>query len=414
MDQFNKKIEGIRRMMEEMKSDKYAISIPELVELDEYIKSLYLKVLCTIIQYENNPTDVQVLYLKRIIKGMHAEQSMEEYMRKALDISEADIQEFLKNLEENKIKYYFVLDGIILASIGNGDSVGYEYLAELIELLGVNKEDLQYISLVAKSVLMQESKLYNSAKALCNERVEMVNYAPYILNYYCGAIVDTNEEKYYSAPEKRDSVEINYPNSYRERKVTFSNLVLEITHDWNFEGCEEVIFKNCVIIGGEYSLFFLSCKHVIFFECQIKDFSSYAILMKLIDKIEFQYCKFENCIYKYSRGYDDWSMLGGVIHVDQDDPINSNRIIYGTDSTQTARTYISDSTFKNCGGRNDRNYYSSAIISNDYSKVKNCKFINCWNYSGGTEIDPENSRRTLFAPGCVQQDNEIVASAKIC
>ena len=69
MDQFNKKIEGIRRMMEEMKSDKYAISIPELVELDEYIKSLYLKVLCTIIQYENNPTDVQVLYLKRIINN---------------------------------------------------------------------------------------------------------------------------------------------------------------------------------------------------------------------------------------------------------------------------------------------------------------------------------------------------------
>ena len=44
MDELNKKIAGLRNMMQDMKSEVYAIVNPELVALDEYTKNLYIKV----------------------------------------------------------------------------------------------------------------------------------------------------------------------------------------------------------------------------------------------------------------------------------------------------------------------------------------------------------------------------------
>ena len=119
MEQFHKKIDGIRKMLEEMKGHKYAIANPDLVSLDEYVKSLYIQVLCTVVQYENEPVDMQILYLKRIVNGIGVEDPVEEYMRKALEISETDIQEFLSHMKEGKARYYFALDAILLVSMAD-------------------------------------------------------------------------------------------------------------------------------------------------------------------------------------------------------------------------------------------------------------------------------------------------------
>ena len=69
MTEINKKVDGLRTLMKDMKAEMYAITNPDLVELDEYTKNLYLKLLCTVVQYENEPSEMQVLYLKRIIKA---------------------------------------------------------------------------------------------------------------------------------------------------------------------------------------------------------------------------------------------------------------------------------------------------------------------------------------------------------
>lgn len=125
----NKNIAGIRNAMKEMKAEMYAIRNPELAELDEYRKTLYLKVLCTVLQYENTPSDMQILYLKRLLKGLGADEPVEEYMRKALDISDVDIREFVGYMKDSRIKYYFALEGILLISMGDYSADTYEYLA---------------------------------------------------------------------------------------------------------------------------------------------------------------------------------------------------------------------------------------------------------------------------------------------
>lgn len=274
MENFKKNIEGIRHLMKDMKAEKYAIINPDLVEVDEYIKNLYIKVLCTVIQYDNDPSDMQVLFLKRIVCGMKLDDSVEEYMRKALEISEDDIHEFISIFTEQKYKYYFALDGLLLVSMGNGKGMNYEYLAELVELIEINKMDLEYISLVARSVLQQESSFYEQAKTLINDRVSVLDFTPYISNYYVGAVVNTDVEKHYLAPDKSISSGIICSSSYRERKVTFENLEISLNDRWTFEGCEEVVFRNCNIVGGNNCFVFNRVGKIVFDSCEMKNFSN--------------------------------------------------------------------------------------------------------------------------------------------
>ena len=169
MEKFNRNIDGIRNMLKDLKSEKYAIVNPELIALDEYVKGLYLKVLCTVIQYENDPSEMQILYLRRIVNGISIDDTSEECMRKALEISTEDMQEFLSIMGKLNCKYYFAVDGIILSSLGRENTPSYDYLAEILELLEINKADLEFICMITKSILQQDSYFYNQAKKLVNE-----------------------------------------------------------------------------------------------------------------------------------------------------------------------------------------------------------------------------------------------------
>lgn len=111
-----------------------------------------------------------------------------------------------------------------------------------------------------------------------------------------------------------------------------------------------------------------------------------------------EYCKFINCKYYYERNTNDWKELGGVI--------------YSEGVYRNAKNIIRNCEFKNCGGTNSKNYYSSAVISNCNCEVYNCKFYDCWNYNMGN-IDPEDSRRSLFNASVIGNQNEIVGSAKL-
>ena len=47
--------ELLLREMEEIKGEEYAVRNPVTAAMDEYAKSLYLKVLCSVVQYGNTP-----------------------------------------------------------------------------------------------------------------------------------------------------------------------------------------------------------------------------------------------------------------------------------------------------------------------------------------------------------------------
>lgn len=375
MGELNKSISGIRALMKDMKAEMYAIVNPDLIALDEYIKNLYLKVLCTIVQYENEPSEMQVLYLKRIIKGIEVDETLEEYMRKALEISDIDIKEFITFMKENQARYYFALEGMLLVAMGNSQH-NMEYLAEIIELCGITKKDLEHLSLVASSVLQQESSYYDAAKNTISVGTRGINFYPYILNYYVGAVVDNDVEKYYSAPSLEMKCNIDFPTEYTARKVVFKNLSIELNANWYFTGCEKIEFINCRLSTKESAVInFKAIGNVTFTECEFGDFDNHIAYFDSVNEVAIMKTLFCNCGWTC-----DGDKRGGLFVVSNN---NNNR-----------KFTLEESKFQNCYIKAKQYRYNYGVTGilfeinwrTEY-KIVNNEFIGCQCINNGNYIE---------------------------
>ncbi len=308
--------EELLREMEEIRTEKYAVRNPVTVGLDEYVKGLYLKALCTVVQYDNTPTGMQTMYLKRILNGMDAEDTEEEYLRKALEMNEADIREFANAIKDKEARYYFALEGLLLAGMGERNRENYEYLAELIGILGLSGRELEYLCQVAKSVLLQQSPLFDDAKDLLCAGTKALDLLPYMWEYYCGAVVDLDTRKKYYAPDPEASGEMDLPNEYRNCEVSFENLAIDMTKaGWLFTHCKEVRFRNCRIEGGGYAIRMSRVKRVVMEHCVFRHFTDRVLEMEQGEELEIVGSEFLSCgcTLKWTSSCD---LGGGVLYLD--------------------------------------------------------------------------------------------------
>ena len=84
MTSVERKIDDIRACLNKVRVEQYPLVNPLLAEKDEYIKSLYLRVLCFLIRNDGETNNMQTLYISRLIAGIKAEQELQEYNVKQL------------------------------------------------------------------------------------------------------------------------------------------------------------------------------------------------------------------------------------------------------------------------------------------------------------------------------------------
>lgn len=424
MSEFDNRIDGIRRTFADKKAEAYAFCNSDTAGMEEYIKNLYLKLLCTVLQYDNTASEMQVQFLKRLVKGMGAEEKAEDYMRRALEIEEKDFDDFFEALRDNKIKYYFALEGLILVSLSEEGKQSYDYLSELLEILKIDENDLSCISLVAKSVLTQKSEPFSEAMQSQGEHFADVNFLPYVKNYYRGLITSTKKLIQYSAPEKAELGDIELRTNYTKDTVMIENLIIKLSKSIHFKSCKQVVLRNCDFVGGKSSsLIFYGCEKLTIEDCSFKQFDAPVLWEDGNNQeVYITNCDFEDITWKYDRrdrnSSDGWKPLGMVIHTENK----------GSDS----KYIIRKSSFRNCTGINTckDTYYkyevlnASAIVSNCCSEVEECSFQNCWNYNcckeldrtggEGLHLDTESKRRTLFLPNTKGSNNKVIGSANFC
>ena len=380
-DKYKTNIAEIRKIMKEMKYEKYALENPALIEMDEYTKSLYLKVLCTLIHYENEPSNMQIIYLRRIISGMDVELPAEEYLRMALDISPVDIEEFINLMKDKDVKYYFALNGLILVSVGKAKKANYEYLAEIIDLIDIGLHELQYLMVIAKSIIQQSSEIFDTSKNMISDKARNLNFTPYIQDFYRGAIVDTYIEKYYYTPDKQKIEALNHGMIFKERKVTFVNIEIEINDNWEFEGCEEVIFKSCKINCKSGTMHFISIGNLCFYDCVFSNFNNRVAVMTSVNNIYIERNEFIECGSSGdveetpSRG----SNYGGVFLIDKGE---CNSVIINNNSLMNC--YVKRSVHNLFYGVNGV-FIAFNFQNIDYFELKNNDFIGCRSINGDSE-----------------------------
>lgn len=313
MSTYEKQIDKVRNCLKEHKAERYPFENTVLAEKDEYTKSLYLRMLCTLIRYTGEPAEAQVFYVRRIMAGIQAEQEFQDYMKMALDLDTADVGEFMAVFKEDSLKYYFGIDGIILLALTECVEKHYELLAELVELLGITRKELEYLSAAAKAIMCQSSELFDEAKGLLPDSMRALSLYHYISDFYTGICLDTPEECHVFSCDKEMGSWLGY-SSFTAKRVIIENISATLSENIMFDGCSEVIIRNCCLVGNEYRMGFNQVGTVIVEDCEIRDFSNRFAYFESTNNVTMCRNRFLNCGFtqkcdftkKYPRG-------GGVL-----------------------------------------------------------------------------------------------------
>lgn len=400
------KITELNEFIEKTNMKNYPIGNALLEEETDYIKNSYFKMLAVVLQQGDEVSPAQSNIFMRLIEGAGGEADISDYLRQALGIEIESYVDFTEQCREMPLKYRFLLDSMILCISSEPCEEQIKLVSGFAESLKVNMNEVRYLAMLGKSIVGQDSEIYASAE---NIRPNFLNYEwflEYTELYVTGTLCQTETQLFIQAVEKQSldiGILLNGDSStiqLTQDNICFKNIIVDLSDiTLKFVGNEEVRFENCEFIGNQYSISFTSAKKVTIRNSTFRNFNSRTIEEDEIKCFVIEGCSFIDCMYHYHRYASSWMELGGVIYTE-------NR-------ERNAINIISDTQFKNCGGKNGpRGYCSSAIISNCYVEVNNCSFYNCWNYNDNN-IDFDDPHRTLFIDNMRGDGNKIIGSANL-
>ena len=430
MSTYQERIDTVRKYFQSLKANRYPFVNETLAEKDEYTKSLYFRLLCALVRYTCEPNQMQVLYIERLIAGCKAEQKYRDYMRMALELEIKDVEEFVSALKETELKYYFCIDGSILLMLADSDDKNYELLAEIVEIFGITRQEVQYLALASRAIVAQNSTMFEETLAQSPESMFSLSLFPYIADFHTGLVSNTDQKVYLYSFSKA-KVDLSNYQHLKPNKLVIENIILDHKDKMlqfqgyheivlrrcsvnlselklQFENISNVVLERCVFDGGakeketKSAIKFNHCTDVSITGCVFKDFSSRTIEKNYVKNFSVENTSFENCIYKFTNDSYEWRSTPCVIYIKND--------------CENSIHFFENCTFVNCGGKNTAYAYGSNFICNCKSKLKNCQFTECWNYytlSGKLVKDPDNYNRRMFPSDTKVENCQVVNSANI-
>lgn len=318
MTNYEEKIDKIRSYFDEHKAECYPIVNTILAEKEEYTKSLYFRMLCMLIRYTNEPNEMQILYIKRLIAGTQAENTFQDYIKMAIEIETKDIEEFISIFSKDELKYYFCIDGALLLNATSNDK-DYKLLAEIMEMLGITKEELNYLMAITRSICLQDSEAFDSAKSLSTNSTKSLDIYPYIKGFYAGDIVNTPTLLHITSCNKSE-INLSQYGEISAQKVIIENIQCVVSENLIFKGSAEVIIRNCEFTGDISNFGFYNIGKVIIENCEFSNFKTRIGYFSNVNEIECNDSKFINCGYVEKNEYGH--SFGGIFNITSD-KINS-------------------------------------------------------------------------------------------
>lgn len=124
---------------------------------DKYICMIYLRMLLNIVRMDFNSesTISRLTFVQWMLNQSGLSLPLEEMLKDSYQQKADDYEEFASMLP-NELRESFIVDSLVVANIcGAADQEALEYIANLCGILGIERDELQNLSLIAKSVLCQ-------------------------------------------------------------------------------------------------------------------------------------------------------------------------------------------------------------------------------------------------------------------
>lgn len=403
------KVEAVRRFFADSKSANHPITDHPVSKQEEYVRDLYLEMLCVMAQYESSNTENAFTLIKRIMAACKETQPLEEYIKRSMELTPERAAEFVRQCKDNGLGEIFMVDSMLL-SCANGEPNAKQvaFITEFGDMLGFDREQMKDMSSFTLAILAQDSegyqKLLRDENAIVQE--SLVGYAK---EFVIGIIVHSNLKMYYYSPKLQSFT------WSKDESTSFNNL-------------DEVRFENLSI--SRNSISFQSVKSLEIIGCT---FHKSTLILRAIDKTVIDKCDF-NWIGHESDTYDgsDYKKYyfhrairtylsnakvtitrtkfdGFRLHGYRDKYDHSYGAVYYDDYENGNSTIVFDhcefSNIHNTRSNDSVNYAIFAYKGGKHSvTVTNCHFSNC---------DHTNHGRRLFKCIAHEENNTRVNSDAI-
>lgn len=254
--------------LKKMKADKTQIPNSTISNLADYDKNLYYKMICMLLSNQKNITDNQTLLLSRMLAGVNAEHSLEDYMRMGQTVEVADFTEFSQKILVDELKKVFVFDILLLANIEKCENSYHKFLAEFIDSTGLNEKEVDEICKIAKCVIEQDLNLmFQAIDVDCKGYIQYDN--------------QSTDEKFFLKMPKPTNVDLMQYSGFRfnQKQVILENLIINLcNNNLYFDNCQSIVLKNCKILGGSAQISFNNGQNILIESCKFLDFSNRCMI----------------------------------------------------------------------------------------------------------------------------------------
>lgn len=368
MSDTNKQVELIRTSFLKNLASAHPLKEHPIDNCEEYVQKLYIDALTVTAQYENKNSEDANKFIQRIMAGAGLKEPFTEHLKNAFEITPERYGEFLKQCAENKLTDIFLIDSMIIAcAAGEPNKKQVDFVAETADMLSVHKNRFEWLTDIAKCILMQSSEEY---KAVCekNPHDEKNEILPqivcYLKEFISGVLLDTDDIYWVYFREK---TEFKQGGNYDEYCIT--------VHDRT-----KVIFENIIAQYIDLS----SCRHVKFKNCKLA-----SVQHNNVGEASYARCIFDGANGSWSYIFDYSDTKINVLFT------NCKFANYHlTDQGVLSGSVVVSITADHCKFSNISCNYSCALLCYGKHVVKNCEFINCGNKSmlwNSSDVTEENN-----------------------
>lgn len=125
---------------------------------DVYARKMYIKSLLSFVQddYGSETAVNRLIFIQWILTQAKLDETLKELYKDALKVSTDTFGDLVEVLPK-QYRRYLVVDALIAANIcGQANSEVLRYIANLCDILGIEKEQLRSLAIIAKGVLQQD------------------------------------------------------------------------------------------------------------------------------------------------------------------------------------------------------------------------------------------------------------------
>ncbi len=143
------------------KASRYPITGHPLANEDEHTKEMYMLMLMSVIVLDSEKYTESFMTFYRIAAGMGYNGNAEELLLKAQTMKFETLDECTRLFGKDDKRLMLLLECMLIAAqFDNGKRKAMEYIAELASLMNVTKEQITFLSNLARVILTQDFNEY--------------------------------------------------------------------------------------------------------------------------------------------------------------------------------------------------------------------------------------------------------------